>query len=259
VETLREDHGLEDASPLCYLTGLSSDLNVYCEPPAYLSEEDRRAFEPVAFYGSLPADRGPGGTAGENGASPFGPGGADLKVYVSFGTVAWRYWTPEALDALSAITAALGRMADVRAVISLGGAPVGPETLAELRRPNVRVETWVDQWSVLAAADVCITHNGLNSTHEAIFHRVAMISYPFFGDQPELARRCQDLGLAIPLAETPRAAITESVVASALARFRAERDSLRARAEEARRWELDTIAQRAAVIRRMVDLAGVTA
>jgi UDP:flavonoid glycosyltransferase YjiC (YdhE family) len=253
VESLRDDHGLEDASPLCYATGLSRELNVYCEPPAYLDEEDRRAFEPVAFYGSLPADRGLGEPpAGRD----DGPG---LNVYVCFGTVAWRYWTPEALDVLSAISSALGRMPDTRAVISLGGTEVPGATIAELSRPNVRVERWVDQWSELAAADVCITHNGLNSTHEAVFHRVPMLSYPFFGDQPGLARRCQELGVALALAEAPLAVVGEEDVVDALARFRAQRERLGENIAQARRWELETVAQRANVIRRMVDLAGVTA
>jgi hypothetical protein len=32
-----------------------------------------------------------------------------------------------------------------------------------------------------------------------------MLSYPFFGDQPALARRCYDLGLALRLAREPQA------------------------------------------------------
>ena len=36
------------------VSGLSPFLNVYCEPPAYLTEAERRPFEPIAFYGSLP-------------------------------------------------------------------------------------------------------------------------------------------------------------------------------------------------------------
>ena len=40
-------------------------------------------------------------------------------------------------------------------------------------------------------ADLFVTHHGLNSTHEAIFNRVPMLSYPFFWDQPGLAAECR--------------------------------------------------------------------
>ena len=252
VTTLREEHGLEDASPFCYVSGLSPHLNVYCEPPAYLDERDRETFEPIAFYGSLPSGAGVD-------EPPRARADRDLHVYVSFGTVVWRYWAREALAALRSIAAALGGMPGVRAVIGLGGAEVAPGAIESLRRPNVRVESWVDQWSELAAADVCITHNGLNSTHEAVYHRVPMISYPFFGDQPGLARRCRELGLALPLTDAPVAPVSEETVRTALARFRAAREPMTARIEEARRWELETVAQRESVIRRIVDLAAVPA
>ena len=54
VEVLRERHGVDDASPFSYVSGLSPFLNVYCEPPQYLTETERQVFEPVAFFGSLP-------------------------------------------------------------------------------------------------------------------------------------------------------------------------------------------------------------
>src|SRR5207248_2161599 len=51
VEKLRR-LGIENASPFSYVDGLSPHLNVYCEPPQFLTEAERRVFEPVAFYGS---------------------------------------------------------------------------------------------------------------------------------------------------------------------------------------------------------------
>jgi hypothetical protein len=86
-----------------------------------------------------------------------------------------------------------------------------------------------------------------------------MISYPFFGDQPGLARRCRELGLALALTDAPLAPVSEDAVRHALARFRAAHEPLAARIEEARRWELETIAQRESVIRRILDLAAVPA
>ena len=114
----------------------------------------------------------------------------------------------------------------------------------------------MDQWAALARADVFVTHHGLNSTHEAIFHGVPMISYPISWDQPGLARRCRELGLAIPLAEEERAAVGPEEVEAALAAFARGRDALRRRLLEAAGWERDVVARRGAVVDRVMALAG---
>ena len=95
-----------------------------------------------------------------------------------------------------------------------------------------------------------MTHHGLNSTHEAVLHRVPMISYPFFSDQPGLAQKCRRFGLAIPLTARPRERVTEDQVRAAFAEFEESRESMAAALERAREWELEAIAGRDAVIRR---------
>ena len=253
VETLRRRHGLADASPFSYVAGLSPHLNVYCEPPAFLTEGERRGFEPVVFHGSLPAleeldgpDRGP---------SPFGNDPAGLRIYVSFGTVVWRYWAAEALDALATIAETLAAN-DVRVLASLGGADIDRDAVRAIAKPNVTVERWVDQWRALRDADAVVTHHGLNSTHEAIYNEVPMISYPFFSDQPGLAKRCRELGLALPLVRAPRERVTAEAVESALAELSARAGSMRARLSEARGWERDVIIGRDSVLERISALAG---
>jgi UDP:flavonoid glycosyltransferase YjiC (YdhE family) len=179
--------GLKDASPYAYMSALSRDLNVYCEPPAFLDEADRPTFEPLAFWGSLlPSDessRPPDGGDPESGDDDR----AALEIYVSFGTMVWPFRQAEALGALNALVDAFSRRGDVRAVISLGGADLDPALRRSLERPGIRVESYVDQRRLLRQADLFVTHHGLNSTHEAIFHGVPMISYPFIWDQPGLA------------------------------------------------------------------------
>ena len=87
-----------------------------------------------------------------------------------------------------------------------------------------------------------------------------MISYPFFGDQPAMTKRCRELGIAVPLATAPRAAFTANDVRAALARVAGERSTLAARLSEAREWELATIRERPQVIARIRQLmAGATA
>jgi UDP:flavonoid glycosyltransferase YjiC (YdhE family) len=248
-----------DASPFSYACAISPTLNVCAEPPEFLPEHEQRALDPVAFYGCLrsaESARRPGGDADP----PFGPDSqGTLKVYVSFGTVIWRYFTSEALQTLATLAAAFGRLEHVRAIFSLGGAPIDGVTLAGLVRPNVVVERYVDQWRVLGDADLFVTHHGLNSTHEAIFMSVPMLSYPFFWDQPALAERCQELGLALPLTGSLRGVVGAADVAAALQRVTEERPSLLAALARARGWELAVMQRREDVLDRIAAVAATAA
>ena len=256
VDVLRDVYGIADASPFSYVSGLSPDLNIYCEPPEFLTVEERRVFEPVAFFGSLLAlaDGGPSaGVATEGfGADAVGR----RKVFVSFGTIVWRYFAADALRALTTLADTFALMADVRAIISLGGASVADEARAALAKPNVSVRDYVDQQQVLQEADVFVTHHGMNSTHEAINHRVPMISYPFFWDQPAMATRCAQLGVAIPLTEGARGPFDEQAVRVALERVETARAAMQRALSRAREWEQAVIDQRGQVLDRIVDLIG---
>ena len=252
VEALREEHGMADASPFSYVTGLSRELNLYAEPPEFLPPASRPPFEPLAFYGSLPNPEDEPTIAG---ADPFGdvpPGG--LRIYVSFGTVIWRYWTAEALRVMRTISDALADRPEVRVIASLGGTEPPESAVAPIRRPGFRVERYVDQWRVLAAADVTVTHHGLNSTHEAIRHRVPMLSCPFFWDQPGLAARCREFGLAVPLTEEPRGEVGADAVAAALAEVAARREEMAHALETAAGFERAVIGGRDAVVSRMLAM-----
>lgn len=249
VRRLRDVHGVANASPFSYLDNLSPTLNVYGEPPEFLDPADAAALAPLAYFGSLaPAQRDTDSTG-----TPFTTA-EGTRTYVSFGTVVWRYFAPAAEAALTAI-AAVAAEGGGETVIGLGGHALAGDAPARLEHPHVRVLPWVDQWAALRDADVFVTHHGLNSTHESIFHETRMISYPFFGDQPELAARCQDLGLAVPLATAPRAPVTYAEVRRAFQRVHDGRDALALRLRAARTWELATIARRDAVLDRIVALA----
>lgn len=249
VRRLREDHGMADASPFSYVEALSPHLNLYAEPAEFLAEEDRRAFEPIAFFGALAPGLRDAGTA-----RVFPGDRRRLRIYVSFGTVVWWYFAPAARAALEAISAACAGL-DADVLVGLGGGELDAAARAAIERPNVATGRFVDQWAALREADVAITHHGLNSTHEAIFHGVPMLSYPFFGDQPALARRCRDLGLAVPLADEPRGPLAARAVRDAIERVLAERDAFAERLAAARGWELRTIAGREAIVDRMLALA----
>jgi MGT family glycosyltransferase len=251
VKKLREKHGMPDASPFSWATGMSRDLNLYGEPPQYLPEDQRQPFQPVVFMGSLSEQ-----TIGRAplAISPYGEGAADReRIYVSFGTWLWRFYADAARRALEAIRDAVAELPESIALVSLGGAQQG-DWARRVALPNFRVESYVDQWGVLGASSVYITHHGLNSTHEAAFQGVPMISYPFFHDQPGMAKRSQELGLAVPLGTELRGQISAADVHAALSRLAAQRESMRERLAEARQWELDVIAGRSAVIQRILDL-----
>lgn len=249
VTALREDFGIPDASPFSYLSGISPLLNLYGEPRQFLPESDRVAFEPVAFFGSL----SPNLHAAVSTASPFRDGDA-FRIYVSFGTVVWRYFASTAGDLLESLSIATAdTQADV--VVSTAGQQLPADTLARIRRVGFRVERSVDQWSVLRHADLFVTHQGLNSTHEAIWHGVPMLSCPFFADQPALAERCRQLGLAVPLWTAPERSLDAESLRAKLAALQADTGQFRGRLVEARQWESETIAGRDAVIDRLLALA----
>jgi UDP:flavonoid glycosyltransferase YjiC (YdhE family) len=175
-------------------------------------------------------------------------------VYVSFGTVIWRYFAKEAQAALEAISQACGEMNRVRACISLG-APAGREApLTLLENDHVRIYPFVDQISLLQEADVFVTHHGLNSTHEGIFHGTPMLSYPFFSDQPALARKCQDLGLALPLCNNPGEELSAGNVRTALTQVERRRSTLAENLTRAYDWEMETISAREGTLQRIEAL-----
>ena len=251
VQRLKDEYGIEEASPFFAMAALSPHLNLYGEPRQYLTEEERAVFEPVAYFGSLHAsaalathDRGRARARADA-----------VNVYVSFGTVVWRHFVPAAVDALTTISAALAARPNTEALITVGGADLDADVLKQLTQPNVRVEHYVDQWEALRNATVFVTHHGMKSTHEAVVSGVPMLSYPFFWDQPSMARQCQALGLAVALSDVPQAPLTPAGVHAALDEVLANRDAMLDRLAEARQWELDVIAARPNVAQRILDLA----
>jgi len=247
VNLLRERYGIADASPFSYLTGTSDLLNVVAEPPEYLTAEEQEHLAPLEFYGSLPY-----GLAAPSAALPAP---RRRRIVVSFGTIIWRYYTAEAIAALETIADAVAVRNDVEALITLGGAPLAEADIARVRRQNVRVEAWIDQPRELALADGLVTHNGVSSTHEAAYYGLPMLSVPFSDDQPFLADRCRELGIAEPLSTVPRSPLDPSRVAAGLDWLLGDDPAQAEALKRAQAWEARTLADRPAVCRRIVALA----
>ena len=81
-----------------------------------------------------------------------------------------------------------------------------------------------------------------------------MLSDPFFGDQPHVARRGQELGLALPLADAPRGPVEPRSVEGADEVILARREAFTTRPDQARRWELNVIEGRAEALDRRLAL-----
>ena len=78
-----------------------------------------------------------------------------------------------------------------------------PELQASLVKPsNLRFEPWVSsQVGVLAHPNVraFISHCGINSAHEALYHGTPIVGIPFLGDQKGMAMRVRDAGVGLAL------------------------------------------------------------
>ncbi|MEQ1771598.1 MAG: glycosyltransferase [Devosia sp.] len=249
VERLRTEFALPGASPFSYVADPSPWLNVHIEPAEWLTADETLRLGPFAFFGSLPNGALNHERVAQN---------ATTRIYVSFGTIIWRYWPREALNALAAIADGAGGLAETEVLITLGGANVSEADAAALRRPNVRVETFVDQQAALAASDIFITHHGIGSTHEAIALGVPMLSYPFFWDQPAIAARAAEFGLALPLLQGALGRedrLTPSDVSAAISSLEARRPQMELAIGVARRWEETAMAERPRIARQIIALA----
>jgi MGT family glycosyltransferase len=113
--------------------------------------------------------------------------GAPL-LYVSLGTTFNR--APEFYRACFEAFAAM----PWQVVLSTGGAPA-----AELGSPpaNFLVREFVPQLPLLERADAFLTHGGMNSANEGLWHGVPLIVVPQRGDQHVVAARVAELGAGL--------------------------------------------------------------
>lgn len=254
VVKLRKTYGIENADPFLYACSMSPYLNIYSEPPQFLDEEERKHYDPIAFFGCIDAEqRSLQGKKTAVSGCYFNPD-ARLKVYVSFGTIVWIYFTQQAAQVLQVISNVFADKIDTEVLISLGGNKNAENLLPLLKRDNIKVQFYVDQWAVLQEADLFITHHGLNSTHEAIYHSVPMLSYPFFWDQPPLAKKCQDLGVALPLVSEVREPLTEQTLRNSLKLFTAIRKKLQEDIRLLSQGEKQIVKDRGQVLVRIKNL-----
>lgn len=143
-------------------------------------------------------------------------------VYVSLGTV-----LNQSAGFFRTCLEALGDT-DARVVMSIGS-KIDLDTISPVPS-NVRVYRSVPQIPVLQHTDLFITHGGMNSVNEALFHEVPMIVVPMGNDQPTVGARVAELGLGTVVAPND---LTVPVLRDRVAALLADQD-VRARLADMR-------------------------
>lgn len=111
------------------------------------------------------------------------------RVLLSFGTVVmgnmWDFLQP-------LVTGLVSELAQLWTDFDVTFVTQGQTILDEYPK-NWTVESFVDQGELLDGTTAFVTHGGSNSFHEAAVRKVPMVVFPFFGDQPAVARRVEEL------------------------------------------------------------------
>ena len=125
-------------------------------------------------------------------------------IYISLGTV-----NNDALPFYRACLAAFGGDPRFQLVLSAGTqtdlAALGP--IPE----NCTVRASVDQMAVLDCADVFLTHCGMNSASEGLWHGLPLVLYPQTPEQHGVANRVAALGAGVPLTDPSADGIRRAV------------------------------------------------
>ena len=125
---------------------------------------------------------------------------ADKTVYISMGTVdkdeAFYHRCIEAL-----------RDTDYQVILSMG---MNAEQFTDLP-DNIKAYPSVDQMAVLSITDCFVTHCGMNSASEGLYFEVPLVLFPQTPEQDAVAKRAEELGAGVRLADTSAAGIRKAI------------------------------------------------
>ncbi|SPZ51061.1 Oleandomycin glycosyltransferase [Sarcina ventriculi] len=113
-------------------------------------------------------------------------------ILISLGTMA-----NENLDFYRNCFEALGSREDIDIIMSIGKR-ININDLGVIPK-NFKLYNYIPQLEVLKQVDLFITHGGMNSTSEGLYHNIPLIIVPQFGDQATVAKRVSTLGAGIAL------------------------------------------------------------
>ena len=112
-------------------------------------------------------------------------------------------------DFYRAVIEAFRDLPDYQVVIALGQSELSDwQGLPD----HIEIHDRVDQMAVLAIADVFITHCGMNSASEGLYHQVPLILCPQTPEQGAVAKRTAELGAGYWLKLMTPAAIRRAVL-----------------------------------------------
>lgn len=180
---VQEKYGVEILSP----------YEVFCNPAPLTLVYTTREFQPdgKAFDRTYKF-------VGPSISSRLAPEGFDLiaiqkqnPIYISLGTVFNR-----AVDFYKLCIEALGN-SEHTVVMSIGD-KVQTGDLGEIPN-NFIVEKYVSQTDILQAAQLFVTHGGMNSAHEGLYYGVPLIVIPQSADQPIIAGQVAKIGAGLAL------------------------------------------------------------
>ena len=103
----------------------------------------------------------------------------------------------ENLDFYKNCFGALGSREDIDIIMSIGKR-ININDLGVIPK-NFKLYSYIPQLEVLKKVDLFITHGGMNSTSEGLYHNIPLIIVPQFGDQATVAKRVSTLGASIAL------------------------------------------------------------
>ncbi|MFF3617324.1 macrolide family glycosyltransferase [Streptomyces sp. NPDC002580] len=173
------------ADPMAFFQGIEKRGIVFM--PRTFHYDGDTFDERFVFAGPCLGDRSFQGTWRP--ASPDRP-----AVLISLGTAAtgWPEFFSLAVEAFRDLT-------DREVVIAVGD-HLDPAELGELP-PHFTVRRHVPQLDVLRHAGLFVTHGGMNSTMEALYHGVPMVVIPQMNEQRANGLRVEELGLGRHLAK----------------------------------------------------------
>lgn len=182
---LSRQHGVRGPGIMGLVFG-RSDLNIVYTSrhfqPCAETFDDRFQFVGPSLTPPTDTVRFPGGEAPQ-----------PAVVYVSLGTL----FNADATFYRNCFEAF--RREDVRVIMSIGAtvseASLGPAPA------NFIVQTYVPQLEVLRRASVFVTHGGMNSVSESLYHGVPVVVVPQMSEQEIVGRRVEELGAGLCLAK----------------------------------------------------------
>ncbi|MCL6589245.1 MAG: glycosyl transferase family 1 [Firmicutes bacterium] len=114
-------------------------------------------------------------------------------IYISLGSIFSHFF-----DYAGLFRRCIEAFCDTDYEVVLAAGKIDPAGLGEIPA-NFTVRSFVPQLEILERASLFITHAGMNSTNEALYHYVPLIVIPQGWDQFLVARRVEELGVGIYL------------------------------------------------------------